>query len=210
MLEKKPTKRDLQSKQKSDLIFQTAMDLFREYGFKQTTVQDISRATGMSVGSIYHFYKDKYGILRRLFLEINDKMKDQLPQNESSLADPARVILDYYSQGVDQLLYYGSEIIREMNKALTMDDQAMQQRNWLRTVDDVACFIRFAKEHGRLVSDVQPEDASHFLYTLSSGILYFWMFELKDLDLSEEYQKQITFALQAIFPNSIVMQHVGI
>ena len=40
-------------------ILETAMKLFIEKGYEQTTLQDIADAIGMTRGAIYHHFKDK-------------------------------------------------------------------------------------------------------------------------------------------------------
>ncbi|WP_455617728.1 TetR/AcrR family transcriptional regulator [Eisenbergiella sp.] len=42
-----------------NLILETAMKLFIEKGYEQTTLQDIADAIGMTRGAIYHHFKDK-------------------------------------------------------------------------------------------------------------------------------------------------------
>lgn len=51
----KLTPRDIESQSKRKKIAQAALELFKLYGYENTTIADISKACGMSSGSIYHF-----------------------------------------------------------------------------------------------------------------------------------------------------------
>ena len=51
------------TERKKEEICTRAMELFRQYGYEQTTLQDISSASGMSTGSIYNFFGSKEGVL---------------------------------------------------------------------------------------------------------------------------------------------------
>ncbi|MFT5355027.1 MAG: AcrR family transcriptional regulator [Polyangiales bacterium] len=48
---------------KKELIYETAMDLFREHGFEATTMRAIAKAAKISLGSAYHYYPSKVAIV---------------------------------------------------------------------------------------------------------------------------------------------------
>lgn len=48
---------------KKELIYETAMNLFREKGFEATTMRGISKAAKISLGSAYHYYPSKVAIV---------------------------------------------------------------------------------------------------------------------------------------------------
>jgi AcrR family transcriptional regulator len=51
------------------VVLNTAASLFRHKGYLQTTVRDIGRETGILPGSIFHHYRSKDEILRRVMVE---------------------------------------------------------------------------------------------------------------------------------------------
>ena len=57
------TPREIASAKKKDLIFKTAISLFKKYGYDKVTIKDISKASGISEGSIYNFFGSKADIL---------------------------------------------------------------------------------------------------------------------------------------------------
>lgn len=50
-----------------DQVLATALHLFTEKGYFNTSVQDIVRDSGVSTGSIYHHFEDKEGIAKALY-----------------------------------------------------------------------------------------------------------------------------------------------
>lgn len=52
--------------------------LFSTNGYFATSVQDISRESGVSIGSIYHHFGDKEGIARMLYHTLAEQMADRL------------------------------------------------------------------------------------------------------------------------------------
>lgn len=54
------------SKKSLDAALQTGERLFAERGYRGTSISDISEASGVSIGSLYHRFGDKEGIARVL------------------------------------------------------------------------------------------------------------------------------------------------
>lgn len=55
-------------------VLRTALHLFTEHGYFNTSVHDIARAAKVSIGSIYHHFKDKEGIAKALFEQLVTRM----------------------------------------------------------------------------------------------------------------------------------------
>ena len=51
------------SQEKKRQIYETAMGMFRDKGYNQTTVRDICTAAGITTGTFYNFFGDKFGIV---------------------------------------------------------------------------------------------------------------------------------------------------
>jgi len=60
------------------LVLDTVLALFSERGYFATSVQDISRESGVSVGSLYHHFGDKEGIARALYQTLSDRMSGRI------------------------------------------------------------------------------------------------------------------------------------
>lgn len=62
------------SEQTRELILATALQLFVERGFFATSVHDIRRAAGLSIGSIYHHFPSKEALARALYDDLVARM----------------------------------------------------------------------------------------------------------------------------------------
>lgn len=56
------------------IILDTALLLFTTHGYFNTSVHDIRRHANVSIGSIYHYFKNKEAIAKALFDSVVDKM----------------------------------------------------------------------------------------------------------------------------------------
>ena len=57
------------------LVLDSALTLFTERGYFSTSVHDIGRAAGVSIGSIYHHFGDKEGIAGALYAQLGSRME---------------------------------------------------------------------------------------------------------------------------------------
>ena len=145
-LVKKRTKRDIESERKRKKIYEEGIKLFRTYGYDNTTLEDIRQASGMSRGSIYHFFSKKRDILYYFFAETSKEAMNSLVINEENLMKPARAIQDYTVK------------VAEANEALGYDLACVMQDAYLdasddtrfssKFVHDIAVFIEAAQEKG--------------------------------------------------------------
>lgn len=61
-----------------DKVLQTALRLFMEKGYFATSMRDITRESGVSTGSVYHYFKDKEGVAAALYQSMIDRMQTAL------------------------------------------------------------------------------------------------------------------------------------
>lgn len=61
-------------------ILDAALDLFLGKGFDETTVQDISRAAGMAIGTVYLYFSSKEDVLLGLHEEFHGGLEERFAQ----------------------------------------------------------------------------------------------------------------------------------
>jgi len=78
------------------LVLDAALTLFTERGFFATSVHDVSRVSGVSIGSIYHHFGDKEGLARSLYDQLSTRMEGlitEIRRRHSSLESQARELI---------------------------------------------------------------------------------------------------------------------
>ena len=63
-----------------DTVLQTALDLFSQKGYFNTSMRDITHESGVSTGSVYHYFKDKEGVAAALYQSLLERMQRELQQ----------------------------------------------------------------------------------------------------------------------------------
>ena len=87
-----------------ELILATALRLFTEQGYFNTTVHDIKKEAGVSIGSIYHYFSNKESIAKDLFDTIEETMVDainSIMQNTISSHDRCKAVLEYFFEATE-------------------------------------------------------------------------------------------------------------
>ncbi|GGN52002.1 TetR/AcrR family transcriptional regulator [Oceanobacillus indicireducens] len=68
-------------------IIQTAIDLFDEKGFKETSIEDITDNIGATKGTFYYYFKSKQELLKDIHLSF---ILDLLQKQEEIIRDPSK------------------------------------------------------------------------------------------------------------------------
>ncbi len=82
--------------QRKEIILYAALDLFTSKGFFSTSVHDIGRHAEVSIGSIYHHFKNKEAIAKALYDLLLGEMGQQMNEIKrahKSVHDRCRVII---------------------------------------------------------------------------------------------------------------------
>lgn len=58
-----------------DQVLETALELFSEHGYFNTSIHDIRRAAGVSIGAIYHHFGNKESLAKALYDELLARMQ---------------------------------------------------------------------------------------------------------------------------------------
>jgi len=91
--------RSLATRARKDSVLKAALDCFVRLGTDGTTIQDIQRAAGCSIGSIYHHFGSKEGIAEELFLDGISRFNEGMLKRLRRCADAeesVRAVVGYY------------------------------------------------------------------------------------------------------------------
>lgn len=68
-------------------ILETALRLFRERGFDETTMRDIAAACGLSLGAAYHYFPTKEAIVRAYYDRVQERHEEEARLAMAGLSD---------------------------------------------------------------------------------------------------------------------------
>lgn len=175
--------REEASRIKRKTIYDTGMDLFREYGYEQTTLEDICVATGMSRGSLYYFYPKKRDILYHFFEEMMEISLKYLEQADENIADPGAAILEYTVRvaAANESLGYDLACVLQNTYHEEREDDRFNQRY----VQCLKEFIDAAQKAGTFKNDITASEAAHCIHIASAGVFRKWILEEGQFSLED-------------------------
>jgi AcrR family transcriptional regulator len=159
-----------------DLIYQTALALFRQKGLESTTMREIAKTAGMSLGSTYHYFPSKEAIVAEYYQEIQKEHRERVLQSLPKAKNlRERLALAFHSHTElirqDRLVLGGVlKFVGEPNHPLSVlgKGTADIQKQSLET-------YRLVLE-GHLPKDLM-ELAPQFLWTLHMGFILYFIYD---------------------------------
>ena len=73
-------------------VLRHALALFNEKGVEATTIDDLRQASGQSVGTIYHHFKNKEGVVAALFFALFDDQSRAIAERIAGVSDGHAVV----------------------------------------------------------------------------------------------------------------------
>jgi AcrR family transcriptional regulator len=157
-------------------ILAAAMTCFARQGYHATSMDDVVRESGLSVGAIYSYFPSK----EDLFLALSDHRANQtlaylndLFRRPGAMADKTRQAVDYFFDLLsDELLSLARVSAEFMNVAA---NSARVKERQARRCESVRQFMRWllaeAQRKGEIRADVDIEAAAELMMSLNEGIL---------------------------------------
>lgn len=181
----KHTSRQLQAQKTKRRIYKAAVDLFDKHGFNNTTIEDISRKAGVSVGAFYHYYISKADIYSELFSKI-DEFYQNTVEAEMVNEDSFDNIILFFKHYAAYNAARGTDAVKQLFNTENMQflDQSRYMMRLLKKV------IADGQEKGQITKEMDEEAIMKFLLIAARGVVYDWLLHNGDYDMTakmEEY-----------------------
>jgi AcrR family transcriptional regulator len=78
-------------------IYESALEMFREKGFEQTTMRDIAAKAGVALGAAYYYFSSKESIVLAFYQDMQESSHDAVVEamaGHKKLKDRLRVVLE--------------------------------------------------------------------------------------------------------------------
>ena len=96
----------MSKEEKKEQIMKTALNLFAKRGFYNTTIADIAREMGMSVGNMYNYFPSKESLAKELLIYTSKKFGDEIRKiNEMDITSKEKIkkIVElYFKKAVEE------------------------------------------------------------------------------------------------------------
>ncbi|RTG98708.1 TetR family transcriptional regulator [Thermus scotoductus] len=197
------TVREYQKKRRRERIFQAAMALFRQQGFRETTATDIAKAAHVSRGTFFNYYPYKEAVLLEygsfLLADLREEVRRRLAQGEDPLA-----LLRYLFQRLAGFTQAEKDLLLPLLYELLNPDPVRAKAAFLALPlgDLIAEVLKPLREKGVVRQDLSLERMGRTLADLYFLAALRWAAYTPNRDFGEEVEKSLSLALEGILARS--------
>jgi len=186
------TKRKSQAMQTKALIFRTTLQLAKDNGFENVTIEDICTKAGISVGAIYHYFRSKQAILFEASIAVDALMQplfENKLESESAIDQIAEYLNNYFEYHLELGVTMVSILCDPHNTRYT---EPPYPRLVLNEV------IEKGQESNEIRKDMSADEIIRYLFIMARGILLDWCQHEGKYSLLD-YSQQMSVRLIAMF-----------
>jgi len=166
------------------LILSTALELFTQRGYFNTSVHDIHRSARVSIGSIYHYFKNKEGIAQALYSHLVDGMAnvmDDIDRENKTTHDRCRAAIEYLlklAQSSPQAMQF---ILYARHREFLPDEKPICSS---RPFEKMKAMVKAGMETGE-IRQMDPTVASVSLFGGAIRLIHLWLDGVLNRPVSE-------------------------
>ena len=184
-------------------IGKAAAELFDENGYLETSLKDISNASKLSKGGIYHYFKTKEDILALILIQHTDlflrTLKQRIKESQAKGIDAKQAfqeLIRTYANHLNQNKEVRLLVLRERHQLTGKNKRNLYKR-------ERAIFHLLKNELGKIPHIDKKNHLSviSFLIIAMSHWMGYWFKERDGLDLEEIIDQNIGIIFNGIFTN---------
>lgn len=197
-------KRQLSAQETRKKLVKTALKLFKEKGFYDINVEDITKSANVSKGTFYTYFKRKEDIVleitRAPFNEINDELRAM--DNESIIER----LTHYFHRFMECVEIVGIHVCRQWFRDVidpnnVPDDK--DSKKWFYDFEMLELILNDAIKKDELKEDTPTEFLSHLLICELYGMMTCWCMSDGKFEPLEWTDKFCKLQLKTILKNYI-------
>lgn len=184
-----------------DHILNTAFKLFSTRGFKEITMQDLVKASGLSKGAFYHYFKSK----KEIYLQAMEKFLTGFLEEIKPEKDTQLPLRDLLKQLFEKFSFLAENIQKSgeggggLSAYMLFMQAALQQPNLREKFKEFgegyyhefSLQLQDAMEKGEIRKDVNTEVLTHHISAVMEGLVLIYSFGIEMPSLSGTFNSII-------------------
>lgn len=160
---------------KKEMIIKHAFDLFAEKGYSETSVDDIVKASGISKGGIYYYFKSKEDIFLEIAEERLRQRKNLMSSNENLKSSKEKIIsyinwtlTGFFDEKVQKISRFTFEFWSVLSRNPNMANKAKERYKMF--YDILAGILQEGIDKGEFKKDLDIESMVYIILSSMDGI----------------------------------------
>lgn len=179
-------------------IAEKVCKLYREYGIKSVTMDDVSRSLGISKKTLYTYFTDKRDLVLGV-MEVNEHNRAidfSVPQKENTNA--IEELFFYYKIQVQMIKDHKPSFIYDLKKYYPDLFQSFQEKKRMRILENVRKNLIKGKKEGLFRNDLDESVISRLNLMRIEGIMNSTTFKLEEIVTPEFFSEVFKYHVYGI------------
>jgi len=190
--------REYKKRQKRERLLNASLELFREKGYEQTKVSEITRAAGVAKGTFFNYFPTK----ERVLLALGEQMLGKLGQVNASdifqqqmTRGKVKAMFHALAAGLDS----DRELVKEMvYRGLRLPDLIDNSRAQLDFRAMLVLLIEQGKRKGEIIDTTDASFVADALYTLYFQQIVTWCSRDFETSLPDQLDRTVDLIFDGI------------
>jgi len=169
--------RKLNHAERKEHIVEAAFDVIYYHGFENTSLRDIAKQAGLSLGSVQHFFprqRDIYAFaMEIIFQRFEERMQKVVQVDQDAYENAVRMVKQIVQVHTDVERMENNIWVKFTLMATMNPEYHELQENYrkvnLRFAEDV---LRMLYEHGHITNHISIKDKAHSLIIFVTGLVF--------------------------------------
>ena len=174
---KKKTERVSKGDQTKALILDTALEMFRERGYEETTMRAIAKKAGVSLGNAYYYFSSKEYLIQAFYQRLHeDQLAVSLPalENEETLKARLLTVMRLKIESMKPYHQFAGVLFKTAAHPRSPLNPFSDESDPVRQAS-IQLFARVVEgTKARIPKDLQAE-LPYLLWVYHMGIVLFWI-----------------------------------
>jgi len=177
-----------QAKQTADRILIQAMRIFLEKGYHGTSIDDITRAAGVTKGALYWHFKNKEDLLHRIIEDFEKRFLDGMIRAVREIRGDVSKKIDKYFRYNAAFSYYNRELCVSFTTLAAElvgahhGTEPQFKRIYKKYQKFLARLILQGKQEKIFKKEIDTDLAALIVIAFHDGILIRWFMNQKEID----------------------------
>ncbi len=196
------TRREQFSLETRRIIFEVAMELFRDRGYDSVTVDEICEEAGVAKSTFYNLFKSKNQIVLEEFLTIDDFYKESLKKIQKKKKSNTDKLHEFLSLALEYINDQGIDVIKvayhsQIGPSITGSPVASPKRALYGITEGL---VKDAQDTGEIRKDMTEMEISEILIQGIRGVVYDWCLQNGSFDLLKAGERYLHVVLRGLQP----------
>ena len=174
-------------------IYECGIQLIKEYGFDEVTIEKIAKEAGVSVGTYYYYFESKLELFRETFNRADEYFITQVSESLKGLGTKQKILMFFDKYALFNLKD-GIKMIKRLytseNKLFTVEGRQMQK---------LFTMIIIEGKDSRCISiDKTSEELTSIFFMVARGVVFEWCLHDGNIELREVMKSAIETVIRGI------------